>query len=256
MRAHIISDLHFDYKENWMDFWTNLDTVSAVPYLIIAGDLCPLGTPKNRARAYDALLNFCTRYENVVYIPGNHEFYQTSISEGIRLLNQWGKEIPNLHVLGLLFAGCGVSYKRIDGQGFTGGTMWFPENDVAPWNQFPDFALIKNFKEEVYRANKQFINSCKNLMVDEVIVTHHLPSPGCIAEEFKNNEFNPFFLCDMEAVIKERQPKLWIHGHSHYPSDVKIGNTRIYANPYGYPNERSGPRPPNPNFWDRIEITA
>jgi predicted phosphodiesterase len=46
-----------------------------------------------------------------------------------------------------------------------------------------------------------------------------------------------FFVCDMAARVRERQPKLWIHGHSHDRCDYLLGRTRVVANPLGYPNE-------------------
>jgi Icc-related predicted phosphoesterase len=48
---------------------------------------------------------------------------------------------------------------------------------------------------------------------------------------------NAFFVCDMTAHISERQPKLWIHGHSHDRCDYLLGTTRVVANPLGYPSE-------------------
>ena len=48
---------------------------------------------------------------------------------------------------------------------------------------------------------------------------------------------NAFFICDMAPQVREYQPKLWIHGHSHDRCDYLLGATRVVANPLGYPNE-------------------
>ena len=48
---------------------------------------------------------------------------------------------------------------------------------------------------------------------------------------------NAFFVCDMASHVHERQPKLWIDGHSHDRCDYRLGKTRVVANPLGYPNE-------------------
>jgi len=37
--------------------------------------------------------------------------------------------------------------------------------------------------------------------------------------------------------MRDGQPKLWIHGHSHDRCDYTLGKTRVVANPLGYPNE-------------------
>jgi hypothetical protein len=42
----------------------------------------------------------------------------------------------------------------------------------------------------------------------------------------------PAFASNMENLILEIQPRLWIHGHDNY--DYQIGKTRIICNPRGY----------------------
>ena len=49
---------------------------------------------------------------------------------------------------------------------------------------------------------------------------------------------NAFFVCDLAAHVRTRRdPKLWIHGHSHDRCDYLLGKTRVVGNPLGYPNE-------------------
>jgi hypothetical protein len=52
--------------------------------------------------------------------------------------------------------------------------------------------------------------------------------------------------------VHERQPKLWIHGHSHDRCDYAPGETRIVANPLGYPNEVRSLEAFDPTF--RVEV--
>ena len=71
-----------------------------------------------------------------------------------------------------------------------------------------------------------------------VIITHHGVSPGSIHKRWKNNPANPGFVSDLSAEILETKPDLVIHGHTHDHADYMIGNTRIIANPLGYPKEK------------------
>ena len=71
----------------------------------------------------------------------------------------------------------------------------------------------------------------------DVVVTHHLPSRRSVAPQFAGDPLNAFFLCDMERLILARQPLWWIHGHTHHPFDYQLGQTRVVANPRGYPSE-------------------
>jgi hypothetical protein len=48
---------------------------------------------------------------------------------------------------------------------------------------------------------------------------------------------NAFFVCDMTSRIRELLPKLWIHEHTHDRCDYVLAETRVVANPLGYPNE-------------------
>jgi DNA polymerase V len=67
-----------------------------------------------------------------------------------------------------------------------------------------------------------------------IVVTHMLPSQRSIAPQFARSPLNPFFLCDVEELILERAPQLWVHGHTHVSCDYEIGRTRVVCNPFGY----------------------
>ena len=45
------------------------------------------------------------------------------------------------------------------------------------------------------------------------------------------------FASDLEKVMVEYKPDLWIHGHMHLPVDVVVDKTRVLCNPHGYPHE-------------------
>jgi Icc-related predicted phosphoesterase len=71
----------------------------------------------------------------------------------------------------------------------------------------------------------------------DVVLTHHLPAFESVPASFARSAMNAFFVCDMASHVRKRQPKLWIHGHSHDRCDYLLGKTRVVANPLGYPNE-------------------
>jgi hypothetical protein len=76
-----------------------------------------------------------------------------------------------------------------------------------------------------------------HIRADDVVVTHHLPAFDSVPARFARSAMNAFFVCDMAPQVREHQPKLWIHGHSHDRCDYMLGKTRVVANPLGYPNE-------------------
>lgn len=51
------------------------------------------------------------------------------------------------------------------------------------------------------------------------------------------NRFDPLtaaFVSNLENLILDHQPALWISGHTHYCSDYRIGETRLISNQRGY----------------------
>ncbi|HEX7026241.1 MAG TPA: metallophosphoesterase, partial [Gammaproteobacteria bacterium] len=70
-----------------------------------------------------------------------------------------------------------------------------------------------------------------------VVVTHHAPATGSIAEQYKANMLNPAFISEMDELVTHSGARCWIHGHTHSRFDYTLGDTRVLCNPRGYPNE-------------------
>lgn len=239
MKLHIMSDLHLEMRD-WREFVEH--DVPGGDVLILAGDITYLRFVDQAKPVFEA---FCKKYNQVYYIPGNHEFYKSSVSQSLFILEAIEK-IPNLVVLkaGSVFR---VGEKRI-----IGGTMWFKDDPLNYLYEamLNDFVLIKNLKPWVYNENKKFLDFLKTSMkYGDIVVTHHLPTSLSTPDRFKGSDIDRFFLCDVGDLIAERQPAIWIHGHTHDPCDYLVDKTRVYCNPLGYPHEGS-----NPNWKKLIEI--
>lgn len=97
--------------------------------------------------------------------------------------------------------------------------------------------MIKDFRNQVYKKNTESIEFLKReLLSGDIVLTHHLPSYRSVPQRYKTSPLNGFFVCDLEGLILERKPSLWVHGHTHDSLDYHLGNTRIVCNPYGYLN--------------------
>ena len=73
-----------------------------------------------------------------------------------------------------------------------------------------------------------------------LVVTHHAPHPNSLDRAFDGDGTHAFFASDLSAMIEERGPDVWVHGHVHQHRDYRVGRTRIVCNPRGYPGEKSG----------------
>ena len=229
MKFFVCSDLHTEFltPAEQLDLF---DSFPEVEGIIIAGDLSTKKYLKNN------LSYLCKKYKEVIFVVGNHEFYNSSFPEIDDLL----EEIEENLIENLSFLDNSVyTYNDIK---FLGGTLWFKDEplNILYEKQMNDFSYIKNLRHEVYDKNRKTVEILENLIDrDSIIITHHLPSFRSVNDKYKGYQSNRFFVCDMEKLILKKQPKLWIHGHTHDSCDYMIGSTRILCNPLSYPQERN-----------------
>jgi len=80
------------------------------------------------------------------------------------------------------------------------------------------------------------------------VVTHHAPSPKSIPKRHSGSSIGAAYASDLEPIIEENSATMWIHGHIHDQQDYVVGDTRIIANPRGYPAE------PNNEFAENFIV--
>jgi Icc-related predicted phosphoesterase len=237
MNLLLVSDLHTEFYRDPLPVvrkavppaWTpgNLD------FLALVGDIVvPSRQSAGHVRQIFEYLG--QRARHVLYVEGNHEYYgcesASDVEESLR------SSLPaNCHWLS-------NSEATIDGVHFFGGTLWFNNADQMDFyhqQYLNDFSQIGGFTDWVYERSRHFTEQALVIVRPEtVVLSHHLPHPKSTAEQYKNSTLNRFFTCDQTQVITEKQPRLWVHGHTHLPCDYALGGTRVICNPYGYPQER------------------
>lgn len=255
MRLQLISDLHFEFMltSQWL---VEIEKISAkqktaekADCLVIAGDMCGC---KNIA----LILNeFAKHYTHIIYVNGNHELYGHHIDQ-VRAQKQYISE--NVHWLDNSKVILPDSDREVE---FVGCTLWFPnkrglEGLTYGWS---DFTHISNFREYVYKENaesQKFLN--ENVTSSSIVVTHYLPTKQSIHPKFlarPYSDYNGFFVCDMEDLIRSKKPRYFLSGHTHekfdYWFDGIEGGTKIITNPKGYLGEITE----KPfDYWKMIEI--
>ena len=241
MRLQLLSDLHFEFHRDGGRYFVESLDPSGVDVLVLAGDIDVAdGIPA-------ALALLCRRFRDasVVYVHGNHEFYNTNRSCVLDLTRQAQAENPNLVWLD-------SSGTEVLGFNFLGAPLWFPRSTVDEGlkHALTDFSVIEDFESWVYEENARAVAFLdQQLRPGDIVVTHHLPSQRCVAPRFVGNPLNPFFVCDLTELILERRPRLWLHGHSHASMRTQIGETMVLCNPFGYMGEE-----PNREFLDRLVV--
>jgi Icc-related predicted phosphoesterase len=240
----IISDVHMEFHaDGGRSFLETLPVTSDV--LVVAGDLAVF---RDRSRVRKIFELLCRNRKKVYFVLGNHEYYGSLPRTVDLLIETIEKEIPNLCVLRP------GRVDHLDGRRVLGATLWFrddPMNAVyAP--QLNDFGTIKKFVPWVYEQNAAALRFFeKELQPDDIVITHHLPSSRSVHSAYSGSTINRFFLCDVEDLLLERKPALWVHGHCHSPFDYFIDSCRVVANPLGYPREAS-----NLTFNDKLVVSV
>lgn len=235
MRIQILSDIHIEFGNY------NLSKSDA-DVICIAGDL---GTG---SRGLDWIKNQTTK--PVIYVFGNHEFYNHDIS----LIKQLSINKPaNVFILE-------NKSIEINNVVFYGATLWTDfllygsENEkLCKQNalRMNDYHCIKNRKSLLTADIVQKINlESVNWLVKEsrkkdknkksVIVTHHAPSTKSIHEKYKSDILNSSFSSNLDDLVIMMDADVWIHGHTHTSFNYNIGKTNIICNPRGYPHEITG----------------
>ncbi len=233
MKLQLMSDLHLDHHRD--EFKPDCpDPAGTV--LVLAGDIIGLTSNKYKA-ALAWFTDVVTRYKAVIYVVGNHEYYGTSW-EGAHH-ERTDLELEVLAATGKkLLVSEEFDIFQIDQQRFLCGAMWIPE-PIRNTPNISDATCIKRYKPEVFRRHKTFCEGIEaSLRWDDIVVSHHLPSEESIAPPYYHDIYNAWFCAPaVEKTILDRQPRLWVHGHTHFSFDYYLKATRVICNPRGYPNE-------------------
>jgi predicted MPP superfamily phosphohydrolase len=275
LKIRPISDVHLEFHYDLYDTTTltpmarqHFDTVlPALPgdgdtVLVVAGDLATAVRPNRIVSFLTACLN---RFGRVIYVLGNHEHYGYTFTETLKdITAALEAGLPAADFQRLFVAGNAVSSCQVDHVNFTCGTLWtdFNRGDhatkLACLDYMRDFSVIKAFDgrsgQEVLdqmadthrwstTAIKDTLAADKAAGLTSVVVTHHMPSSALIHPFYKVRPrdllTNGAFASELDWLMKDYGPALWLYGHTHTPTDKQIYDTRCVCNPVGYPDERN-----------------
>ena len=237
MKLQLLSDIHMEmHRDQGYGFIDSLNP-DGVDVLVMAGDIMYLNFYDNVKNKLEKLLE---KYKRIIYVVGNHEFYTSSIDTVKRVVERVREVLPEDRISIV------IEPRRIniEGQDFLCGPMWYRDKDGNN-KYFEDLMNDKHYIRGflptwVYGQNLMFEHLVNGQMTkNDIVVTHYLPSHQCVHPYYKNSSLNRFFVCEMDELILDRKPKLWLFGHTHSPIDTMIGETRVVCNPHGYPRETS-----------------
>lgn len=252
MRIRVCSDLHLEFSPNFV-LEPGYDDKTTT--LILAGDIAPAIRIDRYGHFF---LDVANRFANVIWVPGNHEFYQSSVTIGTRLIKEFVDRY-NITVLN-------NEMINIQGVDILGTTLWTNFDNGDPlllWEKVPGYAdyyqiISKNGHQHIDNYEMHDMHQESFLFLKRyfdykehnqkcVVVTHMSPSYQGVTERFRYSRANHLFHSNLDRHIYEWQPIVWVHGHTHDSLEYKIGNTTVLCNPRGYHDE-------NPNFINVLEV--
>ncbi|WP_296592134.1 metallophosphoesterase [Methylophaga sp.] len=238
MKFQLFSDLHLEMGDSFIPPDSDADVI------ILAGDI---NTGLKGLEYAEKLIKQFNK--DVIYVPGNHEFYRYDIMILREEMQLFAKAHPKLHLLD-------NNMVTIHGVRFIGSTLWTDyaldgSRDKQKTMDFigfylNDHRLIKNgdqrFTPQDALALHIEAKSFLQLKLSEpfegktVVVTHHAPSLFCHHPDFEMDEMAAAFISDCDDLLKYAD--VWCFGHTHANVDMDINGCRVLSNQKGYFRER------------------
>jgi predicted phosphodiesterase len=267
MKIQLLSDLHLEADPGFI-----AAPAPGADLLVLAGDVGSYQTRRDGSvmdepdwglQRFSPLPQYAGWPMPVLFVPGNHEYD--------------GLEMDEVHT-GLRRA-CdrlGIAWLEretlmIDGVRFLGTTLWSDYDALVPAGATETERLRQ--REKAFRAANFYLHKMAGLrhgvLFDAaamrelalecqawlrhalavphagttVVVTHFAPTLHSADPRYGLAPGTAGFCNALDDLLPHAD--LWLHGHLHCPTDVRLGRCRIVANPLGYARkgEQEGFRP-------------
>ena len=280
MKFRVLSDLHVEFYAHPNYLQRKLTKlypeIDPNEILIIAGDLGVAGSGISKLSMnpeYRSMLEyFAKRWNTVILIPGNHEYYDRDkycsldhIDEMIRF------ECKKLNITFLNKECIKIKSKESNEYIYVlGCTLWSKATPSAYKGMNDKLKAILSHKEllSIHQEHKDFLetqiqkiqNKTKRSNSPNILViTHHLPLQELTHPKYLTNEYkhlNSAYASDLRLLIESTNPspygiipsipakeliphpiKYWVCGHTHEMTKATHYGIHFLINPMGYPRE-------------------
>ena len=218
--------------------------------LILAGDVLQI----SNLEAYEDFFHKQLKASPILWIMGNHEFYDGDVNDITDYSFQKIEEnFPGLKILDNEIEIVNEDLVII------GSTYWTDMNNNDEHTKRTALRYLNDFNYINYKSRKlhpedtlefnqkavKFIDKITRepafSEMQKIIVTHHAPSYKSVALKYLTAGLGNYcYISEHDSFVEtlgNRGVTHWIHGHTHTPQEYTIGNTTIISNPIGYPRE-------------------
>ncbi|KAI4151995.1 MAG: hypothetical protein LQ340_003159 [Diploschistes diacapsis] len=263
-KFQVLSDLHLEICNQYSTYTIPV----RAPNLILAGDI-------GRLADYTSYLSFvtrqCAQFALVFLVLGNHEFYGTSRSEGLRLAQKLQSEsalngrLVVLHqrrfdVGDVMILGCTLNSRVTPAAEKVVGMAVADFRRIGDWTVAQhneafdeDVRWLREQVRLVQRENNERKLGNEDRQAQILVVTHHAPAlRGTSRSSQEGSAIVSAFATDLVPGLGDFVGvDCWVYGHTHYSNAFKLGGVRLISNQRGYvlPSPQQPERRKNWGKW-------
>jgi 3',5'-cyclic AMP phosphodiesterase CpdA len=272
MKIRVLSDLHLECDEPEVIPHADADLV------VLAGDI------HNHAQGLRWAAQTFDGAVPVVYVPGNHEYYDGEFGALESAMLDAAHSVDNVHflnntalvdplgrwrVLGTTLwtdfelygaqadarAASMAAAQRamLDYRGLIQVTWGDPASDTAsagsgaPRHFTPADSLALHARARAWLTREL----AQPFPGKTIVVTHHAPHRRSLAERYANDLVSAGFVSNLPELVCA-PVALWIHGHTHTGFDYVENGTRVVCNPRGYFDLRTRKLENEQFSWNKV----
>ena len=235
MKIQYCSDLHLEFLDNRKWILEN-PIIPKGDILILAGETTLFKEIHQHEKFFDYV---SSHFEHTFWIPGNHEYYNSDISNRSGSFEE--KIRDNVTLLN-------NTVKTINGVRLVFSTLWSHislAKQTIIEQTLSDFRVIrKNEKRltaeaynQLHLESRLFLEQALQTKTNNptIVVSHHPPTFVNYPEKYADSEINEAFGTELSSLIENSSIDYWIYGHHHCNVDAfSIGQTKLITNQLGY----------------------
>jgi len=238
----LYSDIHLELMRGRTWAPPSLD----VDVIILAGDI---GRHTHGLEWAVSTLSNRPNAPKVVYVAGNHEYYDAHLGllaemqkpnwKPVHFLERNTLELPGLRILGctlwsgfslygedMVEASMAIARKSINDYRLIeahGGRLLEPKDTLA-----------------LHRKSVRWLDETLAQPFDgkTIVVTHFAPHRRCVAPQHQGGNITPYFVTDLAWLMEKHRIDVWCYGHTH--TNIKFiaeNDCRVVSNQRGYERE-------------------
>lgn len=239
MRIQLLSDLHLEANPDFIP-----EPAPGADLLVLAGDVGSYQLRRDGSAMAEpdwGLRRFARWPVPVLFVPGNHEYDSLDVDEAHVRLRETCER------LGLLWLE--RTTRVLQGVRFIGTTLWSDYDALGHRDKAfraANHYLAKMASQRLgalfdAQAMRELALECQRWLQGAlaqafdgptVVVTHFAPTLHSADPRYGLTPGTAGFCNALDAWLPHAD--LWLHGHLHCPTDLRIGRCRIVANPLGY----------------------